>query len=97
MSVAVITQSEKKQSISDFKVALMSFEETEKSRQHSEDSILKSSHGPPTTTRWKHGATSRATIQDQQQGTDMTLVLHVTTVVSKPLVNSREECGVVFL
>ena len=58
--VAVITQSEKKQSISEFKVALRSFEETEKSRQHSEDSILKSSHGPPTstTTRWKHGAFS---------------------------------------
>ena len=58
--VAVITQSEKKQSISEFKVALRSFEETEKSRQHSEDSILKSSHGPPTstTTRRKHGAFS---------------------------------------
>ena len=54
--VAVITQSEKRQSISDFNVALRSFEETKKSRQHSEDSILKSSHGPPTTTRWKHGA-----------------------------------------
>ncbi|KAK3738217.1 hypothetical protein RRG08_039628 [Elysia crispata] len=58
--VAVITQSEKKQSISEFKVALRSFEETEQSRQHSKDSILKSSHGPPTstTTRWKHGAFS---------------------------------------
>ena len=55
---AVITQSEQQQSISIFEVALRSFEETEKSRQHSEDSILKSSHGPPTTTRWKHGATS---------------------------------------
>ena len=58
--VAVITQSEKKQSISDFKVALRSFEKTEKSRQQSEDSVLKSSHGLPTTTRWKHGATSSA-------------------------------------
>ena len=65
--VAVLTQSEKKQSISDFNVALRSFEETEKSRQHSENSILKSSHGPPTTTRWKHGATSSIIILTSQR------------------------------
>ena len=44
---------------------------------------------------------TQATIQDQQQGTDMTLVLHVTTVVSQATcpgtVNSRKECGVVFV
>ena len=47
------------------------------------------------------GSNVQATIQDQQQGPDMTLVLNVTTVVSQATcpgsVNSREEYGVVFV
>ena len=61
---AVITQSEKKQNVTEFKVALRSFEETERSTVQSGDSVLKTvSRAPRPSTS---GCTSRTGMSDTQ-------------------------------
>ena len=62
--VAVITQSEEKQNVTEFKVALRSFEETERSRVQSGDSVLKTlSRAPRPSTNC---CTSRTGMSDTQ-------------------------------